>query len=36
MAYDEYDESKTAAQNRRVDIYMYASEEMIEDAGASN
>lgn len=36
VAYDEYDESKTAAQNRRVDIYMYASEEMIEDAGASN
>lgn len=33
VAYDEYDESKSAAENRRVDIYMYASEEMIRQAG---
>lgn len=36
VGYDEYDESKTAAENRRVEIYMYASEEMIEDAEAQN
>lgn len=34
VAYDEYDESKTAAENRRVEIYMYASEEMIQEAEA--
>ncbi|MDO4185520.1 MAG: OmpA family protein [Bacteroidales bacterium] len=33
-AYDEYDESKTAAENRRVEIYMYASEAMIKAAEA--
>jgi len=31
-AYYDYDESKTAADNRRVDIYMYASEAMIKQA----
>lgn len=30
--YQEYDESKTAAENRRVEIYLYASAEMIEAA----
>lgn len=34
MAYDEYDESKTAEQNRRVEVYMYASEKMIQQAEA--
>ena len=33
-AYDEYDETKTAAENRRVEIYMYASEAMIKAAEA--
>ncbi len=33
-AYHEYDESKSAAENRRVEIYMYASEQMIRDAEA--
>ena len=33
-AFDEYDESKTAAENRRVEIYMYASEAMIKAAEA--
>jgi len=33
-AYNEYDESKSAAENRRVEIYMYASEQMIKDAEA--
>lgn len=32
MAYDQYDENKSAAENRRVEIYMYASEEMIQEA----
>ena len=36
VGYDEYDESKTAAENRRVDIYMYASEEMIQQAEAQS
>lgn len=35
VGYNEYDESKTAAENRRVDVYMYASEEMIKAAEAS-
>lgn len=34
MGYDQYDESKTAEQNRRVEIYMYASEQMIQEAEA--
>lgn len=34
VAYDQYDESKTADQNRRVEIYMYASEQMIQEAQA--
>ncbi len=33
-AYYEYDDSKSAAENRRVEIYMYASEQMIKDAEA--
>ncbi len=33
-AYSEYDDSKSAAENRRVEIYMYASEQMIKDAEA--
>lgn len=33
-AYSEYDESKTAAENRRVEIYLYASEQMIKEAEA--
>ena len=32
MAYDQYDESKSADQNRRVEIYMYAGQEMIRQA----
>lgn len=36
VGYDEYDESLTAAQNRRVEIYMYASEQMIKEAEAEN
>ena len=36
VGYNEYDESLTAAENRRVDIYMYASEEMIQQAEAQN
>lgn len=34
--YTEYDESKSAEQNRRVEVFMYASEQMIKDAEASN
>lgn len=34
VGYDQYDESKTAEQNRRVEVYMYASEQMIKDAEA--
>ena len=30
--YQEYDDSKSAAENRRVEIYLYASKEMIEAA----
>lgn len=36
VGYNEYDESLTADQNRRVEIYMYASEEMIRQAEAVN
>lgn len=32
LGYSQYDESMTAEQNRRVDIYMYASEKMIKEA----
>ena len=32
VAYDQYDETKSAAENRRVDIYMYASAAMIQQA----
>jgi outer membrane protein OmpA-like peptidoglycan-associated protein len=34
VAYDQYDDTKTAAENRRVEVYMYASEEMIKNAEA--
>ena len=34
VGYSQYDESMTAAQNRRVEIYMYASPEMIKQAEA--
>ena len=36
VGYNEYDESLSAEQNRRVDIYMYASEEMIKAAEAES
>lgn len=35
VAYDQYDETKTADQNRRVEVYMYASERMINEASQS-
>ena len=35
VAYDQYDETKTADQNRRVEVYMYASEQMINEASQS-
>lgn len=34
VGYDQYDESVSAEQNRRVDIFMYASEQMIKNAEA--
>ena len=34
MGYDQYDESKSAAENRRVEVYLYASEQKIRDAEA--
>ncbi len=34
LDYSQYDESLTAAQNRRVEVYMYASEQMIKNAEA--
>lgn len=34
VGYNEYDDSLSAQQNRRVDIYMYASEQMIKNAEA--
>lgn len=36
VGYNEYDESLSAAQNRRVEVYMYASEQMIKNAEANN
>lgn len=36
VGYDQYDESMSASQNRRVDVYMYASEQMIKNAEAGN
>lgn len=36
VGYDEYDETKSADENRRVEVYMYASEEMIQQAEANN
>lgn len=35
VGYNEYDDTMTATQNRRVDIYMYASEQMIKNAEAT-
>jgi outer membrane protein OmpA-like peptidoglycan-associated protein len=35
VAYDQYDNTKTADQNRRVEVYMYASEQMIKEAQAA-
>lgn len=35
VGYDQYDESKSAEQNRRVEVYMYASKKMIEDVEQS-
>lgn len=34
VGYDQYDNSMTASQNRRVDVFMYASEQMIKNAEA--
>ena len=34
VGYNQYDDSMSASQNRRVDIYMYASEQMIKNAEA--
>ena len=34
VGYNEYDESLSADQNRRVEVYMYASEQMIKNAEA--
>lgn len=36
VGYSQYDDSMTASQNRRVDVYMYASEQMIKNAEAGN
>ena len=36
VGYNEYDESLSAAQHRRVEVYMYASEQMIKNAEAAN
>ncbi|MCK9180691.1 MAG: OmpA family protein [Bacteroides sp.] len=32
VGFDQYDESLTASQNRRVEVFMYASQKMIENA----
>lgn len=34
VGYSQYNEAQTAEQNRRVDIFMYASEQMIKNAEA--
>lgn len=36
VGYTQYDESKSADENRRVEIYMYASEQMIKEAESAN
>lgn len=36
MGYSQYDESKSTDQNRRVEVYMYASEQMIKNAQTAN
>ena len=34
VGYSQYNEAQSAEQNRRVEIYMYASEQMIKNAEA--
>lgn len=36
VGYTEYNEEWTAEQNRRVEVYMYASEQMIQEAETNN
>lgn len=36
LGYSEYNEDETPEQNRRVEVYMYASEQMIKEAEAAN
>lgn len=36
LGYSEYNEDQTPEQNRRVEVYMYASEQMIKEAEAAN
>lgn len=36
VGYDQYDESLSADQNRRVEVFMFASEQMIRNAEAGN
>lgn len=36
VGYNQYDESKTASENRRVEIFMLASEKMIEQANSQS
>lgn len=36
VGYNQYDDSMSATQNRRVDVYMYASAQMIKNAEAGN
>lgn len=36
MGYSQYDEALSAAQNRRVEVYMYASKRMIQQAEKGN
>lgn len=36
LGFSQYNEAETAEQNRRVEVFMYASEQMIKDAEAEN
>ncbi|MDR0989074.1 MAG: OmpA family protein [Prevotellaceae bacterium] len=36
VGYNQYDETKTADQNRRVEVYMFASEQMVKEAQAGS
>lgn len=36
LGFSQYDDALTAAQNRRVEVYMYASKDMIKQAEAGN